>query len=473
MEIRLDAATAHYMGEEPVQDAGDLGNGGGGGESFPEPVVQCSICSLQLCLRKTVTGKWMVSCQGYPNCQAAPLWFSSSVKEASVEATTCNSCNMGPHTVHLSLTRGSLAPFYPDQLSACLGGCDPDLLEMLGVGKLNSGAVVAPRPRQDDRGRGVRGAHRGGRGDPRGRGGRGDPRGGGGRGRGDPRGGGGGAMAVGRAAARPRAGRGRGGEGRGRGRGGSGDSDYDSGYNTQSQGASQAFQAKRQQLQELNGGVAPVQGLACNCGIPAASRTVRKDGPNKGRDFFCCSKPQGDQCGFFKFADEVVGSSNQGGGVAGAAYGGGAGFGGGGNVGGAVDAPVCQCGQVKVMRTVRKEGPTKDKQFFCCPKDREQQCQQSFQWADEVVPNAQEGGRGVGALGGGAGFGGGGVAGGRGQARGRGRGEKRMREAFGGEAGEKKQRKCGLCHQPGHTRNRWRVALFLTTEYCCIIIVLM
>jgi len=252
-------------------------------------------------------------------------------------------------------------------------------------------------------------------------------------------------MAVGRAGGRPRvrAGRGRGeGQGRGMGRGiGGGNSGYDSGYNTPYQNSNQAFQAKRQQLQDLNGGVAPVQGLACNCGTPAASRTVRKDGPNKGRDFFCCPKPQGEQCGFFKFADEVVGGGNQSGGSVGAAFGGGAGLGGGFNVGGSVDAPVCQCGQVKVTRTVRKEGPTQGKQFFSCPKDREQQCQMSFQWADEVAPTVQ---------------GGGGVGGARGQARGRGRGEKRMREAVGGDAvqGEKKQRKCGLCHQPGHTRNR-------------------
>ena len=432
------------MGEEPVQEAGDVGNGGG--EAFPEPVVQCSVCSLELCLRRTSTGKWMVSCQGSPNCAAAPLWLPSYVKEASVEATTCNSCNLGPRTVHLTLTRGSLTPYYPDRFSACLGGCDINLLEMMRVGKLNSGAVV-PRPRQDDRGRGVRGAPRGGRGDPRGRGGRGGPGGGGGGGgRGDPRGGGGAMVVVRADGGRPRARAGRGrGEGRGRGRGrgiGSGDSDFDSGYNMQPQGASQAFQAKRQQLQDLNGGAAPVQGLACNCGTPAASRTVRKEGPNQGRDFFCCPKPQGEQCGFFKFADEVAGGGNQGGGGAGATFGGGAAFGGGGNVGGPVDAPVCQCGQVKVMRTVRKEGPTQGKQFFSCPKDREQQCQQSFQWADEVAPTVQRGG---------------GVGGARGQARGgRGRGEKRMREAFGGDAGqgEKKQRKCGLCHQPGHTRNR-------------------
>merc|ERR550532_1736228 len=138
-------------------------------------------------------------------------------------------------------------------------------------------------------------------------------------------------MAVGRAGGRPRARAGRGrGEGRGRGRGiGSGDSDYNSGYNPQPQGASQAFQAKRQQLQDLNGGAPPVQSLACNCGTPAASRTVRKDGPNQGRDFFCCPKPQGEQCGFFKFADEVAGGGNRGGGGAGATFGGGAAFGGG------------------------------------------------------------------------------------------------------------------------------------------------
>ena len=445
-----------------MEEAGDLGNGLIG-EGLPEPVVPCSICSLNLCLKKTNTGKWMVGCQGSPNCTAAPLWFPSSVKEASVTATTCNTCNLGPHFVHLILSRGALAPHYPDSLSTCLGGCQTFLLEMLGVQRLNSGAVA--RPRQDGRGRDARGAlrggradRRGGRGGPRGGGGygRGDPRGGGGGrgdprggrgGRGDPRGGGGAAMAVGRASARPGTGRGRG-VGRGRGRGtGSQDLEYDCSLSTQAQGTSHAFEAKRQQLRDLNGGAAPVQELACSCGTPAASRTVRKEGPNKGRDFFCCSKPQGEQCGFFKFADEVVAGGSQTGGGARAAFGGGGGDEAGRYAEGAVDPPVCQCGQVKVMRTVRKEGPTQGKQFFVCPKDRDQQCPNNFQWSDDVAPTLQGGAGGVG-FGGGIGFVG------RGQARG---GEKRMREAFGGAAGQqaqKKQRKCGLCHQPGHTRNR-------------------
>ena len=33
-------------------------------------------------------------------------------------------------------------------------------------------------------------------------------------------------------------------------------------------------------------------------------RSVQKDGPNKGRLFYCCSKPRDQQCGFFQWADE-------------------------------------------------------------------------------------------------------------------------------------------------------------------------
>ncbi|XP_065909970.1 5'-3' DNA helicase ZGRF1-like isoform X2 [Dysidea avara] len=45
---------------------------------------------------------------------------------------------------------------------------------------------------------------------------------------------------------------------------------------------------------------------------PAQLRTVRKEGANKGRLFYTCSQPiaVGDQCKFFKWADEVTSSSN-------------------------------------------------------------------------------------------------------------------------------------------------------------------
>lgn len=45
--------------------------------------------------------------------------------------------------------------------------------------------------------------------------------------------------------------------------------------------------------------------VMCNCNTPAVQRTVSKEGPNKGRSFYCCSKPIGQGCRFFQWADEV------------------------------------------------------------------------------------------------------------------------------------------------------------------------
>jgi len=43
-------------------------------------------------------------------------------------------------------------------------------------------------------------------------------------------------------------------------------------------------------------------------------RTVQKDGPNKGRPFYCCSKPRDQGCGFFQWADEEPNQYGGGGG---------------------------------------------------------------------------------------------------------------------------------------------------------------
>lgn len=47
------------------------------------------------------------------------------------------------------------------------------------------------------------------------------------------------------------------------------------------------------------------QPAQCQCGMPAAMRTVSKDGANKGRQFYSCPKPMGQGCKFFEWADEV------------------------------------------------------------------------------------------------------------------------------------------------------------------------
>lgn len=59
---------------------------------------------------------------------------------------------------------------------------------------------------------------------------------------------------------------------------------------------------QRQGSRESGGGE---EGM-CNCNVPAVTRTVMKDGPNKGRAFLTCAKPRDQQCGFFQWVDENV-----------------------------------------------------------------------------------------------------------------------------------------------------------------------
>ena len=51
------------------------------------------------------------------------------------------------------------------------------------------------------------------------------------------------------------------------------------------------------------------------------SLTVNKEGPNKGRPFFGCSKPREQSCGFFQWGDEDPPAAGGGGGGGGGAWG--------------------------------------------------------------------------------------------------------------------------------------------------------
>ncbi|CDW56295.1 DNA topoisomerase [Trichuris trichiura] len=43
--------------------------------------------------------------------------------------------------------------------------------------------------------------------------------------------------------------------------------------------------------------------VMCNCGLECSLLTVRKEGPNKGRNFYSCSKAPSERCRFFLWAD--------------------------------------------------------------------------------------------------------------------------------------------------------------------------
>ncbi|XP_001926185.2 endonuclease 8-like 3 isoform X1 [Sus scrofa] len=84
-------------------------------------------------------------------------------------------------------------------------------------------------------------------------------------------------------------------------------------------------------------------------GRPCILRVVRKDGENKGRQFYACPLPREAQCGFFEWAD--------------------------------LSFPFCNHGKRSIMRTVLKIGPNNGKNFFVCPLGKEKQCN-FFQWAE-------------------------------------------------------------------------------------------
>ncbi|XP_063995529.1 DNA topoisomerase 3-alpha [Diachasmimorpha longicaudata] len=71
----------------------------------------------------------------------------------------------------------------------------------------------------------------------------------------------------------------------------------------------------------------------CQCGEPARKLTVRKEGPNQGRQFWGCPKGMGSTCNFFIWADGD-GENRPGGGGGGGGGGGSGGGGGGGSRGG-------------------------------------------------------------------------------------------------------------------------------------------
>lgn len=135
--------------------------------------------------------------------------------------------------------------------------------------------------------------------------------------------------------------------------------------------------------------------IVCNCGQDALLLTVRKDGPNQGRQFYKCNAGA---CNFFLWADQPSqqGATQQSRGPPLSAqrttqpprpslgFGNTSG-GGRGHDAGQTGQTICNCNDAAVTRTVQKDGPNKGRMFHTCGKPRDQQCG-FFQWADENVP---------------------------------------------------------------------------------------
>ncbi|GAA6215596.1 DNA topoisomerase 3-alpha [Lates japonicus] len=390
---KLDEALSPYLGaaqEITETEQQDM--------EIPLPVRKCPNCGRDMVLKKKREGNSKyLSCVGFPACKTA-VWFPDTVLEVSRDDSICPTCQ--PHPVHMlnfKFRRGSLPPMMPLEFVGCIGGCDETLREVLDLKYLRAGG---------------------------------------------------------------------GGGGRGRGGGGRGDDPWPPAPRPPRPEPPRAPRSNpRPSLPPVpswtpqprpppGGGGSSADpsrdAIVCNCGQDALLLTVRKDGPNQGRQFYKCN---GGSCNFFLWADQPdqqgapqsqvpprplpvprtsqppprpsLGFRNPSGGSRGQEV----------SAGGQVGHTMCNCNEAAVTRTVQKDGPNKGRMFQTCGKPREQQCG-FFQWADENVPPA-------------GGFGGGFNGGGDGENRGRKiRGDANPNKP----PAAKKPRTCGICHMPGHTR---------------------
>ncbi|XP_059991608.1 DNA topoisomerase 3-alpha isoform X5 [Lagenorhynchus albirostris] len=371
---RLDEALSQYFGAgvELAQQEAIF-------PAVPEPVRKCPQCGKDMVLKTRKSGGFYLSCTGFPECRSA-VWFPDSVLEASRDGSVCPVCQ--PHPVYrlkFKFKRGSLPPTMPLEFVGCVGGCDETLREILDL-RFSRGPARAGQPVSQPSGH--------------------------------------------LQASQP----------------------------LDRMGSSQHGHPQPPATRPSNAlaRTAPLpaaegegNSVTCNCGREALLLTVRKEGPNQGRQFYKCS---GGGCSFFLWADsghpEAGGPPSEvprpPGGSLGRPPGSGKPLGRPGSPGDGGGGACCLCSQPAVTRTVQKDGPNKGRQFHTCAKPREQQCG-FFQWVDEnVAPGT---------------FGGPPWAGARGGSR---EPEARSKRARAGssDAGSaaKKPRKCSLCHQPGHTR---------------------
>ncbi|XP_054565652.1 DNA topoisomerase 3-alpha isoform X2 [Eptesicus fuscus] len=372
---KLDEALSQYFGEgaEVPQEESIY-------PTVPAPVRKCPQCNKDMVLKTKKSGGFYLSCTGFPECRSV-VWLPDFVLEARRDGSVCPVCRPQPvHRLKLKFKRGSLPPTMPLEFVGCIGGCDETLREILNL-RFSQGPPRACPP-----------------------------------------------------ASQP------------------------SGYLQASQSLNRMDSSQHSHpqppdtrqprpLKALVQNLPPAtaagenDSVVCNCGQEAVLLTVRKEGPNQGRQFYKC--PAG-SCSFFLWASgsrpdppssaprppggslgRPTGSGNRPGGVGGAGDDSGSGT-------------SCLCSQAAVTRTVQKDGPNKGRQFHTCAKPRAQQCG-FFQWVDEnVAPGAS-----------------GAVPwpGGGGKTHGPQSTSKRAR-ASSSDPGStaKKPRKCSLCHQPGHTR---------------------
>ncbi|KAJ2945974.1 hypothetical protein O0L34_g4893 [Tuta absoluta] len=424
---KIDNALAERFSERPNEYTPSVD---ASRPDMPSP-LKCPKCGGDMVVRtKKNSDEMFISCPSYPSCKNA-VWFPSLVRTLQVLPDTCPTCGPNFKKIKFEWRNNSISHLYPPPYVGCIGGCDMMLLELININlscvKNTSGQTQSSRQggttqstilsRQNS--------------NPQNRN----------------------SNPIPVAPTRP--------------------NPFQPANSRPARPANTA-NPPRQFLPPPNvirgqnnpgprmpaprggsiGNDAEDNNVICGCNQPAILLTVRKQTANFGKKFYKC--PVGKEnggCDFFLWAPENVetaqttdnaasswgNSSNQAGNTAG-------GWGIAPPRGGDGDGVSCDCGLQCKRITVHKEGPNKGREFYSCPKEFNSRCK-FFQWADEGgsggsntewgMSSSSSTTRGRGSRGGARGARGGGTGAARGAGAGRGGG-----------------RKCSLCQQTGHTRNR-------------------
>ncbi|KAJ2488277.1 DNA topoisomerase 3-alpha [Coemansia sp. RSA 2050] len=244
-------------------------SGSGGAE-----VCKCSRCSDgTLTLRSKPSGGWMIGCNLFPQCKHA-IWIPDVLSGIAVSDETCPLCQSHPRgpakLVDVRFKPGSAPPGTACPYKACIRGCDEFINEMFDVRPSSS----ANRPIQQQQQT---------------------------------------PSYLPASIVVPTS-----------GNSSSWNSreipdtywDQPSSSSTRQPSHQQQQQPRPQQQQQQqhqprpssanNGsGGARTNAPLCNCQIPASRLVTVKDGPNKGRPFFKCSKGATGGCGYFEWQDQL------------------------------------------------------------------------------------------------------------------------------------------------------------------------
>ncbi|XP_014248462.1 DNA topoisomerase 3-alpha [Cimex lectularius] len=359
---KIDSAVAKYLQTtartlDPREDPLSVAT------PISQPVMPCRMCSLKFVVKTNqMTQKSYISCQGYPSCKAA-IWLPTKVVDFSVSNQSCEVCGPNVKKIEFKFSPGSMAPYYPNNFTGCINGCDSFFLEMLDIriprpasstattenltsnysSQYSSQSTRTSQQNRSSNNSALSGHNMLG-------------------------------------SSRPQ----------NRGSHNSNSNDFDNG-----RGQKRPREPPDDNVEHK-----------CFCDLPVKKLTVRKEGPNLGREFLICSKDTDDKCGYYAWFDELTEESN---------------------------STKCFCNLSVRKLVVKKDGPNKGKTFFCCPKGQNEPNRCSFFLWEEESSNRQD----------------------RGEYRNNQRGNSSSRTSnFRARTSDSNQRgrKCGICSQTGHTR---------------------